>query len=411
VIGRTAPAFVLLFACGGDSTRVPGDPDGGSSDADSDVDADSDSDTGPAVDPSDEVYAADLFPRFELTLSDESIAALEADPRTYVTATFTYGDEVIDEIGVHLKGEYTFRDLSAKAAFKIKFDEFVADQEFRGLRRMTWNNMFEDPSFVAERLVYQAFREADLPAPRCNSAEVWVNGEMFGVYANVETEDKTFLARWFDSNDGNLYEETGAEFTPGNEWAFELETNETANDRSDLTAFIAAIDAASDETFMQDVADVLDVDRFLEYSAMEGVVNQWDGYSYTRFGPNNFRFYIDPTTGLGSFLPWGMDMAMKPFPSSGEAHLPMRWPTGLILQRCFDSPSCRTAYDDAARAAADLYDSLDLEADAQDAYDQIQGAVYADPRREHDEGTFEGFFGWVRDFARDRAAVVRADFP
>jgi hypothetical protein len=41
---------------------------------------------------------------------------------------------------------------------------------------------------------------------------VYVNGKAFGVYANLETEDKPFLRRWFASDDGNLYEEGQRDF-------------------------------------------------------------------------------------------------------------------------------------------------------------------------------------------------------
>jgi hypothetical protein len=63
---------------------------------------------------------------------------------------------------------------------------------------------------------------------------LYVNGQAYGLYANVEAEDKTFLRRWFTSDDGNLYEEGQTDFVSGAEQTFDLETNETANDRSDL---------------------------------------------------------------------------------------------------------------------------------------------------------------------------------
>src|SRR5213075_2682152 len=105
----------------------------------------------------------------------------------------------------------TFRALPGKASFKIDFNAFAADpaQTFHGLHHMKLKNEIEDPSFVAERVAYLSFRNAGLPAPRQNSAQVYVNGEYYGVYGNVEVEDKAFLRRWFASDEGNLYEEMG----------------------------------------------------------------------------------------------------------------------------------------------------------------------------------------------------------
>jgi spore coat protein H len=386
----------MLVLCGsaacGSGDAMPGEPD-----------------AGPSVDPSAELYDPANLPHFELELPQTSIDALWADPRTYVPGTLHYGAETVANIGVRLKGEWNFRDLGAKAAFKLKFDEFVPDQEFRGLRRMNWNNSLEDPSFVAERLVYDTFRAAGVVAPRANSCIVTVNGELYGVYVNVETEDKHMVGRWFADNDGNIYEETGAEFTAGAEWAFELETNETLNDRSDLAGFIAAFEAAGSDTFLADLAPVLDTEEYLTYSALEGIVNQWDGYSYTQFGPNNFRIYHDPTSGQFSFIPWGMDMSMKPW--SGIEQMDIWSIAGLILQRCVASSTCRPVYEQKLRDMVALFESLDLATRAQAYHDQIAADVAADPRKEVDTGTFEATFAGVVNFIATRPAAVRAQLP
>jgi spore coat protein CotH len=356
------------------------------------------------------VYDPARVPELDILLPPDSIAALAADPTVYARGSLRYGDEQIDDIGVRLKGEYTFRPLDQKAAFKLKFDEFVPDQTFHGLRRMTLNNALEDPSFVSERLVYTTFRAASLPAPRANNALVAVNGEPYGVYVNIESEDKTFLRRWFGDDDGNLYEEQGVELTPGNEGGWDLETNEMANDRSDLIALIAALDAAGDDTLLADLAPILDTDRFLRYCALEGIVNQWDGYAYTQFGPNNFRLYHDPSTGKFSFLPWGMDMSLKPL--NGQEGLDLlQSATGLILTRCLNAAPCRAEYVQVVRDMTDLFESLDLPAQADAMHAQIAALVADDPRKEVDTQTFEQVFAGVRAWLEARPGDVRAQLP
>jgi spore coat protein CotH len=388
-----------------------------------------------ALDPSAEIYDPSRFPRFDLELPQSSIDALNMvasaeDPRqdSYVSATLKYGDETVANVGVRLKGEGSFQKLQRKPAFKLKFDEFIAKQSFRGLRRMTLNNAFEDPSFIAERLAYDLFRAAGLAAPRCNSATLYINGTFYGVYVNVEAEDKTFLRRWFEDDGGNLYEEGQKDFVPGAETAFNLETNESSDDRSDLRGLIGAIQAAGSGTFLQDISAQLDTAQFLRFTAAEAAVNQWDMYAYTVFYVNNLRIYSDPKSRKFSFIPWGMDMSMKPFRDSQARYIGLFTlarqgtranapPTaGLIFQRCLQSVACKRAYSDAVREIIQVYDALDMEERAARYHAQIRSQVMADSRKSVccaggalSNQQFEAGHQSVLTTIRGRLAALRAD--
>lgn len=397
---RTVLAAMLaaVAACGGGGT-TPG-PDGS-------PDADPGAPDAAGPDPSAEIYDPDTVIELALELPGESVTALEADPRTYVHGTLHYGDEVVADIGVRIKGEYNFRPLGQKAPFKLKFDAYVAGQTFHGLKRMTLNNAIEDPSWVAERLTYAVFRDAGLAAPRANLAWVTVNGEAYGLYVNVETEDKRMVGRWFADDGGNIYEEQGAELAPGNEYAFELETNVAADDRSDLTALFAAIQDAHPATFLADLAGVLDTTAFLRFCAAEAAVWQWDGYCYTRFGPNNFRLYHEPTANAFYFLPWGMDMSWKSY----EPGLDVFDARGFLLQRCLNSDGCNAAYRAELRATADRLEAVDVVGLAQAWGEQARPYVEQDPKKETDLGGYMAALGDVRAQAAARPGDLRAQAP
>lgn len=370
-------------------------------------------------DTSGEIYDPAKLPRFDLDLPAASVAALKQDPDTYVTGSLKYGDEVVSNIGVRIKGEGSLRTLDEKAAFKLKFDEFVPKQSFHSLRRMTLNNMVEDPSFLAERLAFHFFRAQKLPAPRCNSALVFVNGQFFGVYANVEAEDKTFLRRWFADDGGNLYEEGQVDFTPGNETAFDLETNEEANDRSDLVALIGAVSNAKPASYMTDLGAQLDMTHFLAFTAAEAAVNQWDMYAYTVFYPNNFRIYRDPTTQKFTMLPWGMDMSMKPFRDSGKPHIDVqaiarqgdsqngKVTAGLMFRNCLTSPDCKAAYLKVVNDTADAYAAANLEALAKQYFAQIEAEIAKDTRKEYTAAQVKTGYEALLKTIRERPAALR----
>lgn len=358
-------------------------------------------------DPSEELYAQDRVPRFDIELSADSRAALESDGTQYVPCTFRYGDETLENVGIRIKGEANRVPFDQKAAFKLKFDELVPDQRFRGLTRMTLNGGREDPSFIAERLVYLAYREAGVAAPRANNALVYIDGEFRGVYVNVETEDKTFLARWFGSNAGNLYEEGGADWYPGNEDAFELETNETANDRSRLRALFEAADAAQPDTLEADMAALLDVDVWLHQAALEGLVSQWDGYAYTMFGPNNYRIYDDVSTGHFHVLPWGMDMALKPYGDADTVDLSSA--SGMLFQKCLAGTTCRARFAQIVDEELARWASGDLAGRGAAMRAQIRDAVGTDGYSGISTEDFDNWTGVVIEQITNRAATAADD--
>jgi hypothetical protein len=385
-----------------------------------------------------ELFDQDTLVRFDITLPAASITALNANPEVYTHAGLKFGDTTFADVAVRIKGESSRRTLQQKAAFKLKLDEYVANQNLLGLKRITLNNMLSDETYMAECLAYTAWRAAALPAPRCNHAIVYVNDEYYGVYANVESEDKTFLKRWFTSNDGNLYEDGMSDFIDGQESSFELQTNETANNRSDLTALIAAIDGASSATYLADLGDILDTEHFLRYSAMEAAVNQWDGYSLTYFEPNNYRIYHDPTSAKFTFLPWGHDLSMKGFKyvdadAPAREYIPLftrplyenktaaRDAGGRIFVGdragdratggCLSSDSCRSQFAAAVREVIAVYDGANLRALAEKTYAQIESYVEEEPsgRREISFDDFQQAYATLRTHIAGRTQAMRDD--
>jgi spore coat protein CotH len=379
----------------------------------------------PPAGESDELFDASRLPRFDLEVSPAAIAEINAaelagDTKHYARARFRYGSETLEDVGIRIKGEATRTAFDVKPALKIKFDAFVAGRSFRGLRRLTLNNLLEDPSGIAERLSYHFFRVVGLPAPRATNALLYVNGAFYGVYVNVESVDKALLRRWFARDGGNLYEEGSEDFLPGREETFELQTNELADDRSDLRAMIAAIAGARDDTLLADLAPVLDTEHFLRFTAAEGIVNQWDMYGYTRFYPNNFHLYHDPTTGKFVFIPWGMDMTWKPINDSG-IHLPLlqvahqenspaaEITSGLIFRRCLASAPCRARYVAVARELVAALQSSGLEALAVRFRAQIAPHLQADTRKPYSNAESEASYALVLSILRERATRIRAE--
>ena len=114
---------------------------------------------------------------FDLEMSDADFESLkspnvnweyEGDWRE-TEMSFTMAGKVYGPytVGVHLKGAWgSWRDVTQKAAFKIKMDAFVKDQTLFGISKFTLNNMVQDPSFIHESLTYRLYRAMGVPTPR-----------------------------------------------------------------------------------------------------------------------------------------------------------------------------------------------------------------------------------------------------
>jgi hypothetical protein len=144
--------------------------------------------------PPPDLYDPDTIPKFELTFDAAAMAVLTstnvADNETWVHAHFKHGAITFPDVGVRRKGSQTFRSLPQKAALKVKFNKWVKGQKLYGLKEITLNSMVSDPTCLSERLTYHVFRALGLPAPKANTAELTINGEPYGIYANIETPDE-----------------------------------------------------------------------------------------------------------------------------------------------------------------------------------------------------------------------------
>jgi hypothetical protein len=184
---------------------------------------------------------------FALEIPDDSWDALSGGwghtaTNEYYEATFTGMGEKL-EVGIRLKGSSTWQGIDQKPNFKIKFDEFVEDQELEDADCFDLHNEMYDPSYMKEFLAYKAFREAGLPASRTGWAHLTVNGEDYGLYGIIEKEDGRYLKQWFDDTTGSVYEAVGCDLT--NTACWELDSEGDADDADALAELQHAASRAS----------------------------------------------------------------------------------------------------------------------------------------------------------------------
>jgi hypothetical protein len=291
----------------------------------------------PAADKAAWLFRPGHVTRIDLGLSPASRKALAQEPGEYVPATFELRrrGRVVHgplRVGVRLKGFSSFRPLSKKAAFRIRFGEYVAGQRFQGLETMVLNNMVQDPTMLRELLAYTAFRAAGLPAWRTGYSFVRVDGRAYGLYLNLESPDAISVARWYPTT-GHLYEASSVDVRPGAAPEFDVD----AGDEDDLRDLERLIGAVESWTGVDAVADLGQLTRFW---AVEKYIGHWDSYSGRPY-PNNYYLHSD-ARGVFTMLPWGADQTW--FSPSGYGD-----PGGRMFTLCLADPVCGPRY----RAAVD----------------------------------------------------------
>ncbi|MCA9568375.1 MAG: CotH kinase family protein, partial [Myxococcales bacterium] len=122
-------------------------------------------------------------------------------------ATFRADGEEIHDASVRLKGNPCCSWTSDKLQLVVAFDQQDPDGRFKHLRKLTLDAPPYDPSLLRDRVALSYFRDAGFAASCANHATVHINGQYYGIYANIETVDQELLRREFPDTEhlGNLY--------------------------------------------------------------------------------------------------------------------------------------------------------------------------------------------------------------
>lgn len=244
------------------------------------------------------------------------------DPYSYFPADLVVDGQQALGVGVRKKGFVgsVLDGSQQRPSLKIKLDVYVEDQLLPDdTERLTLNNNLTDTTRMRTCMAYSVFHDAGYPTPRCNLANVMVNGQALGSYTHVEAPKKRFLQRAFGNNDGSLYEVTLTDFTDEyltdglGRW--EAKTDDSVATTALLQGVADALTVPDDE-LEQALDQVVDLELFFRFWALETLIAHGDGFNANT---NNSYVYFDPDNGdRAVFIPWGPDDSM----SSGELGAP-----------------------------------------------------------------------------------------
>ena len=223
---------------------------------------------------------------------------------------------LIEGAGIRYKGFSSVSVNYTKNPFNIKLDYTYPDSAYQGYDKIKLSNVIQDPSFVREALSYEIARNY-MPAGKANFAKLFINGEYWGLYTNVEAVNKSFLSQHFQSTDGPFFkcnpeelelfgENANLSNSPGTspEDYYELYSIKSDDGWEQLVNFIATLNENPTE-----IEPLLNIDRSLWMHALNYSFINFD--SYVGYG-QNFYVYQDEN---GQFNPilWDMNMSFGSF--------------------------------------------------------------------------------------------------
>lgn len=400
-----ATPVLLLGACSPATvgSKDPGEGSGGQPDSAAEEDTgtrDTSIEQVPGTDLDDEgcpvLYQQDRLPIFELEIDESDQAALELDYATgtkqYHPARFAYVNEAgnrltFDEAAVRLRGNPGFSWIGRKMQFAISFNEIDPDGRFLGLRHLTLDASWYEPSHLRDRLGYAYLRRRGIPAPCANNAELWINGEFYGLYKNIEYPDRELLERLF-----------GDEGATGVLWKYGYDPTVNAEeaDASRMEAFRTNTSVAWQEANTDLEANIA------EWSA-EAALPHNDGYWCCN---HNFYLYEHPQRGI-LFLPWDLDFAFDDTPYFAD---PYTWYRDSNYQPHLDAvtadPTWGPRFVAAMRDSVDAYDADLMESWTVEWQDQIADAFARDPHTNHSVGAQQDAVARLGEYVHNRRAFL-----
>jgi hypothetical protein len=230
-----------------------------------------------------------------------------------------------DSVGVRYKGNSSFDSTYKKNPFNIALDQYKS-QSHEGYKTIKLANIFSDPSMIREILSYHiAFTYMD--SPKANFAQVYINGELIGLYSNTETINKTYCTeRYFTNN--NTFISCTPMVTPGPTVKsnfkyingdstsyynyYELKSKFGWKDLMNLCDTVTNYPDAIDKIF--------DIDRVLWMLAFDNVMVNLDSY-IGAFAQNHY-IYRDKS-GLYNMSLWDLNMSLGGFPYIGSSNTSM----------------------------------------------------------------------------------------
>ncbi len=381
-----------------------------------------------AAQTSDDLFNDQALQRIDLFVSTRDWYWLRVNymANDYYPANMKWNGTTVTNVAIRSRG--TGSRSGTKPALRVDFNRYVTGRTFLGLTAIDLNNSVQDPSFLREMLTMKFYRAMGIPAPRMAPVALYLNNTYFGLYVVVEEIDAAFLTRWFSQNSGYLFEYKwtyyyyfgylGTDLTayatlyePKNH-----ETESLGSLYSPVEVMTRKITDASDENFMTEVGEYLDLLRFVRLVAAQAVIAECDGLT-GNWGVNNNYLYRLSGSNQHQYMPWDASSSIHAL----DYPLHAGHDESVLMSRLMKFPEQRGWYYDTLLEGASVISQTDasagpdqpaqgwLEREATRLLALIRPAAYADTVKPFTNEQFDAESAWILTFAQTRAAFVRKE--
>lgn len=303
-------SFIVVFTLASCTDELAGDLTG-SDDTTVHVDSTGEEDAmvSEVVYPHDEVVEVNI----EINTDTYDTFIATAMSSEYYNCNITYNGYTLDNVAIRTKGNSSLKDVVEDGGDRFSFNvdlNYYEDQDLFGIDKLILNNIYRDPSYMAEYVTYEALESLDTVSSRTTFISLSINGEYFGLYLSVEQVGNEFLDLNYDYDDGELYKPeigTGASLDYISDTTNYSALEDTNNDESSNDAIINLMEAL--ETG-EDIDDLLDVDSYLKYLAVSTYTVNLDSYQ----GGMYHNYYLYNNQGTFEWIGWDYNMAFNGFP-------------------------------------------------------------------------------------------------
>jgi hypothetical protein len=217
-------------------------------------------------------------------------------------------------VGIRLRGN--FSRGAAKKSFRISVNTFVSGQRYQGFKDFNLISGYNDLSIARNKIYADMARGLNTVASRVGHTELYINGQNRGLYMNVEVVNEDFVQTRYGNDHGNLYkclfpadlvfisnDPNAYKFMSSGRRPYELKTNTTADNYSDLAHFIRVLHQTPANQIHCALDTLLNIEDYLLNLAIDITAGHWDGY----YNKNNFYLYNNQRDKRFEYIPYDTD--------------------------------------------------------------------------------------------------------